>query len=179
MKVLIIEDNDYKLDNAIRVIGKHEITEYVHVNNYMEACNLLRKGLLDEIDFIILDIQFYETRPLLDSRGAMPDQHAGYKFLLRLASADKTIPVFLFSSIDSFEEGYKEFLFPPFSEYRIKFVSSPIFYRESYYSNRYKEEMKANEEIQKKTLGFVRGHAHNQYELETLIRQYLDSNNHN
>ena len=36
-----------------------------------------------------------------------------------------------------------------------------------------------NEEIQAKTLEFVRGHAHNQYELEDLIKQYLDSNNQN
>lgn len=176
MKVLIIEDNDYKLDDAIRTISTHEITEYVHINNYMEAYNLLRKGQLNEFDFIILDIQFYEARPLLDSR-AMPDQYAGYKFLLRLASEDKTIPVFIFSSVDSFEEGYKEFLFPPFSEYRKKFISSHIFYRESYYTGRYKEEMKANEEIQKKTLGFVLGHAHNKYELENLIKEYLNSNN--
>lgn len=178
MKVLIIEDNDYKLDDAIRTINAHEITEYVHVNNYMEAYSLLRKGVIDEFDFIILDIQFFETRPLLDSR-AMPDQYAGYKFLLRLVSESKSIPVFVFSSVDSFEEGYKEFLFPPFSEYRKKFVSSHIFYRESYYTGKYQEEMKANEEIKKKTLGFVLGHAHNQYELANLIKQYLDSNNQN
>lgn len=178
MKVLIIEDNDYKLEDAIRILGKHEITEYVHVNNYMEAYSLFRKGLMDEFDFIILDIQFYETRPLLDSR-AMPDQYAGYKFLFKLASESKTIPVFIFSSVASFEDGYKEFLFPPFSEYRRKFSSSIIFYRESYYTNRYQEEMKTNEDIQKKTLGFVQGHARSDYELAKLIKQYLDSNNQN
>ncbi len=176
MKVLIVEDNDYKLDDAIRILGKHGIIEYIHVNNYMEAYHLLRKGLMDEIDFIILDIQFYEIRPLLDSR-AMPDQYAGYKFLFKLASDNKTIPVFIFSSVDSFEDGYKEFLFPPFSEYRKKFVSSTIFYRESYYTKRYSEEMQTNEDIKKKTLGFVQGHARNDYELATLIKQYLDSNN--
>lgn len=178
MKVLIIEDNNYKLDDAIRIINAHGITEYVHINNYMEAYSLLRKELVDQFDFIILDIQFYETRPLLDSR-AMPHQYAGYKFLLRLASENKSIPVFIFSSVDSFEDGYKEFLFPPFSEYSKKYISSPIFYRESYYARRYEEEMKGNEEIQKKTLEFVHGHAHNQYELEVLIKQYLDSNNQN
>ena len=178
MKVLIIEDNNYKLDDAIRILNKHGITEYVHVNNYMEAYNLLRKGLVDEFDFIILDIQFYETRPLLDSR-AMPDQYAGYKFSFKLASAGKTIPVFIFSSVDSFEDGYKEFLFPPFSEYRRKFTSSTIFYRESYYTKRYHEEMQVNEDIQKKTLGFVQGHARSNYELANLIKQYLDSNNQN
>lgn len=178
MKVLIVEDNSYKLDDAIRILNKHEITEYVHVNNYMEAYNLLRKGVIDEFDFIILDIQFYETRPLLDSR-AMPDQYAGYKFLFKLASDGKTIPVFIFSSVDSFEDGYKEFLFPAFSEYRRKFTSSTIFYRESYYTNRYQEEMQSNEEIQKKTLSFVQGHARYDYELEILIKHYLDSNNQN
>ena len=99
MKVLIIEDNNYKLDDAIRIINAHGITEYVHINNYMEAYSLLRKELVDQFDFIILDIQFYETRPLLDSR-AMPHQYAGYKFLLRLASENKSIPVFIFSSVD-------------------------------------------------------------------------------
>ena len=178
MKVLIIEDNNYKLDDAIRIINDHEITEYVHINNYMEAYSLLRKGDISQFDFIILDIQFYETRPLHDSR-AMPHQHAGYKFLLRLASMDIAIPVFIFSSVDSFKEGYKEFLFPPFSEYSKKYTSSPVYFRESYYTRRYHEEMKENEEIQAKTLEFVRGHAHNQYELEDLIKQYLDSNNQN
>lgn len=177
MKVLIIEDNDYKLDNAVRILESHGITNRVHVNNNMEAYRMcFRQNLLDEIDFIILDIQFFEYKPLIGDR-QMPDQYAGYKFLLRLASASKSIPVFIFSSVNSFEEGYKEFLFPPFSEYRKKFDSSPIFYRESYCYNKYSEEMRSNEEIQKKTLSFVIGHAHNDYELETLIKNYLSSNN--
>ena len=178
MKVLIIEDNNYKLDEAIRIINTHGISEYVHVNNYMEAYSLLRKDDIDQFDFIILDIQFYESRPLLDSR-AMPHQCAGYKFLLRLTSNDKSIPVFIFSSIENFEEGYKEFLFPSFSEYSKKYTSSPIYFRESYYTRRYHEEMKENEVVLEKTLEFVRGHAHNQYELEILITKYLDSNNQN
>ncbi len=178
MKVLIIEDNNYKLDDAIRIIKDHEITEYIHINNYMEAYSLLRKSDISQFDFIILDIQFYETRPLQGS-SILPNQYAGYKFLLRLASMDVSIPVFIFSSVDSFYEGYKEFLFPSFSEYSKKFISSPVYFRESYYTRRYHEEMKENEEIQRKTLEFVRGHAHNQYELETLINQYLNSNNQN
>lgn len=179
MKVLIIEDNDYKLDNAIRTLKDFGIEEYVHVNNFMEAYRMcFRQKLLDEIDFIILDIQFFEFRPLIGGRD-LPDQHAGYKFLRQLAYQKMTTPVFVFSSVSNYTAEYREFLLPPFSEYINQFKSSDfLFTRTSSYSEKYYAEMKANEELLKQT-NFVIGQAHNVYELQTLIRTYLDSNNQN
>ena len=176
MKVLIIEDDDYKLDSAIQILSSHSITKYTHVNNYMDAYSLLIKRPFDNFDFIILDIQFFWSRPLHNSR-TIPDPQAGYKFLSKLAAESQDIPVFIFSSVENFEEEYKEFLFPPFSEYKIKFVTSTVFYRESYYTNRYHEEMQTNKNIHQKTLNLVKGHAQNAEELASLINQYLNSNN--
>lgn len=177
MKVLIIEDNNYKLDDAIRTLKEFGIEEYVHVNNFMEAYNLcFRKKLLDEIDFVILDIQFYELRPLIGGRD-LPDQHAGYKFLRQLAFQKITIPVFIFSSVQDYASEYRDFLFPSFSEYVNQFKSSDfLFVRASSYSEKYHAEMKKNEELLSNT-NFVIGQAHNKYELHTLIKTYLDSNN--
>ena len=177
MKVLIIEDNDYKLDDAVRVLREFGIEEYVHVNNFIEAYRMcFRKNLLDEIDFIILDIQFYECRPLRGSH-ALPDQHAGYKFLRQLAYQDKSIPVFVFSSVTDYLVEYKEFLLPPFLEYVKQFKSSDfLFSRAATLSEKYDVEMSENKEIFSKT-NFVIGQAHNYYELKSLIKAYLDSNN--
>ena len=98
MKVLIIEDNDYKLEDAIQTLQSFGITDYVHVNNYIEAVHIcFRQKRLSEFDFIILDIQFYEYRVLKGDR-ALPDQYAGYKFLFKLAEIKASIPVFVFSS---------------------------------------------------------------------------------
>ena len=179
MKVLIIEDNDYKLDDAIRTLKEFGIEDYVHVNNFMEAYRMcFRQNLLDGTDFIILDIQFYELRPLLGSR-ALPDQHAGYKFLRQLAYQKMTIPVFVFSSVTDYVAEYRDFLFPSFSKYVDQFKSSDfLFTRASAYSEKYHTEMKANEELLNQT-NFVIGQAHNRYELQSLIRTYLDSNNQN
>ena len=177
MKVLIIEDNDYKLDDAVRILESHGITERVHVNNYMEAYRLcFRQNILDDIDFIILDIQFFEYRPLVGER-QMPDQHAGYKFLMRLAEKEKTTPVFIYSSVDSFEKGFNEFLFPSFADYQSEFrTSSFIFSRLDSQKEKYDSQIAKNKELLAK-MNFVFGHAHNYYELGTLIKKYLSSNN--
>jgi hypothetical protein len=179
MKVLIIEDNDYKLDDAVRTLKELGIEKYIHVNNFIEAYHLcFRKKILDTIDFIILDIQFYECRPLLGGRD-LPDQHAGYKFLRQLAHSGMTTPVFVFSSVTDYLSEYRDFLLPPFTEYVKHFKSSEfLFTRASSYSEKYDEEMKSNEELLNKT-NFVIGQAHNRYELQPLIKKFLDSNNQN
>ena len=179
MKVLIIEDNDYKLDNAVRILKDFGIENYIHVNNFIEAYRLcFRQNILDEIDFIILDIQFYECRPLIGGR-ALPDQQAGYKFLRQLAYLSMTIPVFVFSSVEDYMSEYREFLLPTFTKYVKQFKSSDfLFTRMSTYSEKYETEMKVNEELLNRS-NFVIGHAHNEYELQTLLKTYLDSNNQN
>ena len=177
MKVLIIEDNDSKLEDAIRILDSHGITERVHVNNYMEAYRLcFRNNILDDIDFIILDIQFYKYRPLIGER-QLPDQHAGYKFLMQLAEKEKTVPVFVFSSVDDYQKEYNEFLFPSFSEYRAASPSpSFIISRLDSERQKYDSQMAKNKEILEKT-SFVLGQAHNDYELARLIAEYLANNN--
>lgn len=179
MKVLIIEDNDYKLEDAVRTLKEFGIEEYIHVNNFIEAYRMcFRQNILDEIDFIILDIQFYECRPLLGGRD-LPDQHAGYKFLRQLAYQKMTIPVFVFSSVTDYASEYRDFLMPTFTEYMRHFQSPNfLFTRASSYSEKYDAEMKENEELLNRT-NFVIGHAHNRYELQSLLKTYLDSNNQN
>lgn len=181
MKVLIIEDNDYKLEDAIQTLRELGITDYVHINNYYEAINLcFRKQRLSEFDFIILDIQFYEYRPLRGGRD-LPDQHAGYKFLYQLASKESKVPVFIFSSVSDYLQEYQDFLFPSLSEYSRHFGSNSqsfLFARASTLSMQYEKHKRENEQILEKTT-FVIGHAHNRYELKPLIETYLNSNNQN
>lgn len=181
VKVLILEDNNYKLEDAIRTLQENGITDYVHVNNYLEAVDIcFRKKRLSEFNFIILDIQFYEYRPLIGSR-MLPDQHAGYKFLYKLASAKSSIPVLIFSSVSDYFKEYNDFLFPSLSEYSKSFTKdsqSFIYARASTISAKYEEMTKENKHILENST-FVIGHAHNSYELKTLITAYLDSNNQN
>lgn len=179
MKVLIIEDNEYKLEDAIQTLQKFGITDYVHVNNYIQAVDIcFRKKKLDEFDFIILDIQFYEYRAV-DTFRTLPDQQAGYKFLYQLASKKASKPVFIFSSVTDYLKEYNDFLFPSFEEYSRHFNhgSQPfLFTRISEQKSRYDEMKRENSEILECT-NFVVGHAHNKYELQSFITDFLDSNN--
>lgn len=180
MKVLIIEDNDYKLDNAVQTLKEFGIEEYIHINNFDEASYMcFRKKLIDELDFIILDIQFYSHRLLAGSR-ELPDTQAGYKFLKLLACGEKTVPVFVFSSVADYEAEYREFLFPPFSEYQKQFKSYNFNFSAFSFSPSisevYTKQLAVNEQIFQQTT-FVVGQAHDKYELESLIKNHLDSNN--
>lgn len=181
MKVLIIEDNKYKLEDAIRILQEFGINDYVHVNSYLEAVDIcFRKKRLSEFDFIILDIQFYLYRQFPDSRH-LPDEHAGYKFLYQLASSGSTKPVFVFSSVKDYLAEYTEFLFPSFSDYSKQFIENSysfIFARASRISEKYEENTKKNKQILENS-NFVIGHAHNRYELKQLVASYLNSNNPN
>lgn len=181
VKVLIIEDNNYKLEDAIQTLKNYGITDYVHVNNYIEAVHIcFRQKRLSEFDFIILDIQFYECRVLQGDR-ALPDQNAGYKFLVRLAETKSTTPVFVFSSVTDYLQEYNAYLLPSLSEYSRHFGSGPnslLYARASTLSMRYDEHIKKNKQIIEDTT-FVIGHAHNKYELNDLIRTHLNSNNQN
>ena len=181
MKVLIIEDNDYKLEDAIRILRENGINDYVHVNNYIEAIDIcFRKKRLSEFDFIILDIQFYEYRYFPGSH-QLPDQHAGYKFLYQLASRKCSIPVFVFSSVTDYKSEYTNFLLPTFSEYSKNYKQgSPsfVYVRSSTIAEKYEAEKTKNKQILEDT-SFVVGQAHNQYELTHLIKTYMDSNNRN
>lgn len=179
VKVLIIEDNDYKLEDAIQTLMALGITDYVHVNNYIEAVHIcFRQKRLSEFDFIILDIQFYEYRVLKGDR-SLPDQNAGYKFLFKLAEAKATTPVFVFSSVSDYQKGYSDYLLPSLLEYSKTFNRGGIdflYTRASTISIKYDEYIRKNKEIIERTT-FVIGHAHNRYELKPLIEAHLNSNN--
>ena len=179
VKVLIIEDNNYKLEDSIRILQEFGINDYVHVNNYLEAVDIcFRKKRLSEFDFIILDIQFYLYRQFPGSHD-LPDEQAGYKFLYKMASSDSTKPVFVFSSVKDYLREYQDFLFPSFSEYSKEFSSqSFIFARASTISVKYEEDKRKNKQILENS-NFVFGHAHNRYELKQLVTSYLNSNNQN
>ena len=41
MKALIIEDNRFKFQDAIEVLKRHDITEYVHFDNCEEALDFV------------------------------------------------------------------------------------------------------------------------------------------
>ena len=177
VKVLIIEDNKYKLEDAIQVLQKNGITDYVHVNNYLDAVNVcFRKQRLSEFDFIILDIQFFEYRPL---DRTLPDQYAGYRFLYKLAAAQSSTPVLVFSSVEDYLKEYKDFLFPSYAEYSKSYMrNSFIFSVASTIHTKYEEDKKRNQQILEYT-NFVIGHAHNKHELHNLLKNYLGSNNQN
>lgn len=179
MKVLIIEDNNYKLEDSIRILQELGINDYVHVNNYFAAVDIcFRKKRLSEFDFIILDIQFYLYRQFPDSYD-LPNTHAGYMFLYELASRACTKPVFVFSSVEDYLREYQEFLFPSFQEYCKQFRSQSFIHAPaSTISEKYEKEKKKNEQILENS-NFVIGHAHNRYELKKLVTSYLNSNNPN
>lgn len=181
MKVLIIEDNNYKLEDSIRILQEFGINDYVHVNNYLEAVDIcFRKKRLSEFDFIILDIQFYLYRQFPGSHD-LPDAHAGYKFLYQLASSISTKPVFVFSSVEDYLREYTEFLLPSFSDYSKQFKTNSqsfVFTRASTISAKYEEDKKKNKQILENS-NFVLGHAHNYHELKKLVASFLNSNNPN
>lgn len=84
MKVLIIEDSRFKLEDAINVLKRHDITDYVHFTNCAEALDFaIHEKHIDDFDFVILDLNFYMNRPIKGQwNPATP--YAGAKFLWQM-----------------------------------------------------------------------------------------------
>ena len=86
MKVLIIENDANKLDNAIRIVKKcFKSAKIVHINNYNDAIKVCStKKQIEEFKLIVLDMAFCRAKPF---DGVDPVLHpkTGSMFLAHLA----------------------------------------------------------------------------------------------
>lgn len=176
MKVLIIEDNEYKLDIAIRILNKLGITDLTHVNNYNQAMLLCYDCLTDisqinEFDLIILDIQFYVDNPDFDPTATI-NPEAGYQFLYNLILYEIKKDIIIFSQEEDYIAGLRKFLLPSFEEFT-KFACNNIHQTIHSLKNEYTNYLKENQKIFD-SIDFVLGHAHNSQELETLIHNWVN-----
>ena len=56
-RILIVEDNDFKYEELVRIIKKNELTNYVRETTLNMGIRECRKGT-QHVDIIILDMQF-------------------------------------------------------------------------------------------------------------------------
>lgn len=166
MKALIVEDNKEKLENAVRILKKHSITEYVHINNQKEVCGLLRNEQeISKFDIILLDLCFYVRNPQKCKVG--PDSKAGATFLVEMADCDRNIPVIIYSSETDWEENLQKMLLG--SDYPTFTVHSDVSYLSSSIRAAFEKSKKRFDFIQ----SIVKGHAHNEYELDELMQKVI------
>lgn len=178
MKVLIIEDNKSKLEQAVSILQRNCITAYVHFNNVQEAVKFIRRGNIEDIDFIILDLFFYLYRPYLGKDG-MRSSTAGARILHKMLEIGVRKPVIVFSREEDYMTSLNVFFFPNISEYNEKFGSTSSLSVLSDTHRKYNEYL---EYIEKNTLllsklDFLVGHAHDEEELENLIAGFIKSVN--
>lgn len=175
MKALIIEDDNFKLETAIRVLKNYGI-QYTHLNNYSEAMRLVSDDQLKNFDFIILDLNFYQYRP---SRITLmtPKEGIGYNFLYHMIGYGTKNNVIIFSSDADYQDGWNNFLFPTFKDFFDQFNDAPHFRFPSLddLEERYEDLKKQNAEIANQ-LDFVIGHAHNEFELSDLVKNFIEAN---
>lgn len=177
MKVLIIEDNRFKFEDAKDVLKCHGITEYVYFDNCEEALDFVYEpDNIKDIDFIILDLNFYMSRDIIGGKPRMPTPNAGGKFIWQMLQNEFTIPIIVFSSEDDYMNVVNDYLFISFSEYARAFDKSPLPMPFSQIKQHYAEEMEA---VRQKLLDltFVVGHAHQELELDYFITLFLNSVN--
>lgn len=173
MKVLIIEDNKYKLEQVITVLKEHDIVDYVHFNNLQESVKFIRRGNIKDISFIVLDLFFYLYRPLL-GENSMPSTVADARFLYRMLEENLKTPIVIFSSEDDFMTSVNSFFFPKLFEYSKNFQNGPLPLRLHQIEEKYYKDIEKNKELLSK-LDFIIGHAHNNFELCHLISDFLKS----
>ncbi len=172
LKALIIEDRDSKLEEALSVLNAHGISDYVHFNNFQEAFKFIRRGNIEEIDLIILDLFFYDCRPMIGERN-LPSNKAGAKFLYQMLKQKLKKPLIVFSDEEDYMNNLNAYMFPKLSEYAAGFKNSirPMSLYEI--ENRHNSDMEKNRELLL-DLDFVVGHAHNVAELDTCLGFALD-----
>lgn len=172
MKVLIIENDANKLDNAIRIVKKSfKSAKIVHINNFNDAYKACyKKSDIDEFDLIILDMVFCRAKPY---EGTDPVKHrwAGSMFLSHLAKRKSTIPVIIYSTEANYLEKYKEYLFPAFQTFCYNYDSYPLFVEDSTVGKLYNEATAVAQELLEAS-DFVIGHAHTHTELGNIIRNH-------
>ncbi len=174
MRVLIIEDNRFKFQDAIDVLKRHDITKYVHFDNCEQALDFVYNSEnIKNIDFIILDLNFYMSRNL-GGAYRMPTPNAGGKFIWQMLQNEITIPTIVFSSEDDYMNVVNSYLFVNFSEYARAFETGPLPMTYSQIKNQYEEERTAR---RKKLLDltFIIGHAHEELQLDFFIKEFLRS----
>jgi hypothetical protein len=175
MKVLIIEDIRYKLEAAVDVLRKHNIYDYVHFTSCHEAIDFAIYGEgRENLDLIILDLNFYMARQLIGGHPEMPTPDAAAKFLWQMLEDELGTPVIVFSSEEDYRNVFKEYPIPSsFSEYAKKFENGPLFMTYHEMKDLYEDEKQHFcEKIS--DLTFIVGHAHNKIELDIFITQFLD-----
>lgn len=178
MNILILEDNEYKLENAIDVLGKHGISNYKHFDNCNEAIDfVIWEKHIKDFDLIILDLNFYMSRKLIGDFRDYPTQYAGAKFLWQMLENSLSTPVLIYSSEKDYMAIFKEYPLPSsFEEYAKSFENHPLVFSYRQIQERYESEKEA---VKKKflKLDFIIGHAHSECELDFFINQFLDSIN--
>lgn len=178
MNVLIIEDNETKLNTAKQVLQEFGITDVTHVNNLSEALYLCFRRKYEEIiefDLIILDLCFYKYRPSKNAPYRDLSMDSGYRFLSYMIDRNQKKDVIIFSSEDNYLEGLKDFLFTSYEDYMRRFDNRPFV---SYSETQSMYEKHIQEQKQKlDSIDFVLGHAHNEYELSSQLKKWLESRN--
>lgn len=178
MNVLILEDNEYKLENAVDVLYKHGIDNYKHFDNCNEAIDfVIWEKHIKNFDLIVLDLNFYMSRKLIGDYQGLPTQNAGAKFLWQMLENNLSTPVIIYSSEEDYMTIFKEYPVPSsFEEYAKSFENHPLVFSYRQIQERYESE---KNEVSKKLLAldFIIGHAHNEFELSSFIKKFLDSTN--
>ena len=172
MKVLIIENDANKLDNAIRIVKRYfKSAEIVHVNNYNDAMKTCyTKRDIDEFDLIILDMAFCRARPYENTDPILHPQ-TGSMFLAHLANRKSCTPVIIYSFEKDYLELYKKFLFPSFESICYNYDSYPLFVEGSEVAKLYEEISAIAEELLTAS-SFIINHAHTHAELEKAIYEF-------
>lgn len=172
LKVLIIEDRDSKLKEALSILEAKGISDYVHFNNFQESFQFIRRGNIAEISLIILDLFFYDHRPIIGER-SVPSSNAGAKFLYRMLKQKLKKPLIVFSGEEDYMNNLNGYMFPKLSDYANSFKNSLHPMSSYQIENRYNSDMAANKELLL-DLDFVVGHAHDAAELNTCLGFALD-----
>lgn len=170
MKVLIIEDSELKLEYTKRILNKHSITDIVHFNNLTDAVSFFEfSNIFSEIDFIILDMCFYTSRP--DFKNTL-NANAGLYFLFHLIEFLEDFEVYnpkkyvlVHSSEKNYIQNLERILYDIYLKgYQLpSSIKKPIGFSDfiEYYS--------------KQILNSIFGNACNESELETLISDFIST----
>lgn len=173
-KVLLVEDNEYKKEDAIRILTKYGLTDIVHFNNFFQVYKLICNKHIIEYDLLILDLCFFPNMPIIGDVDNMPTTESGAKVLYHLLKNGYEIPVIVFSSEKDYMDPLNKFMFPKFLEYAKQFDNSPLFVRDNEIYRAYHEEIEENKELLSK-LTFIIGHAHNEIELKSILNKFLST----
>lgn len=97
MKVLIVEDNEQKKDNIIRLLEKEGITDY---KTEKFVCKVFRKVRFTQFNLLITDLGI----PRFIDRPIVEDQREGLKMMYDLAYNDIKIPTIVYSETEIYDD---------------------------------------------------------------------------